>query len=95
MINPVAVEKLGFSEESRKVSHRKCPGDLKKSFVELPDAIQFLEFPNDGVFQQPVLRQNVIRAEDGASPCRECLNENRELSQECSPDAEILFGNNP
>jgi hypothetical protein len=43
VINPVAVEKVGFSQESRKLGDRKCPGDLKKSFVELPDAIRFLQ----------------------------------------------------
>jgi hypothetical protein len=32
-INPVAVEKLAFSEESRILGDRKCLGDWKKSFV--------------------------------------------------------------
>ena len=44
---------------------------------------------------RPVLRQNVIRAEDGASPCRKRLNESRELPQGCSADTKILFGSNP
>jgi hypothetical protein len=39
--NPVAVEKVGFSEKSRKSDDRKCLGDWEKSFVELPDAKQF------------------------------------------------------
>jgi hypothetical protein len=39
LINPVAVEKVGFSEKSRQSGDRKCLGELKKSFVELPDAI--------------------------------------------------------
>jgi hypothetical protein len=40
---PVAdVEKIGFSEKSRKSGDRKCPGDWEKSFIELPDAKQFL-----------------------------------------------------
>jgi hypothetical protein len=39
VITPVAVEKLGFSDKSRKSGDRKCPGDWGKSFVELPDAI--------------------------------------------------------
>jgi hypothetical protein len=39
LINPVAVEKFAFSEESRKLGDRKCLGELKKSSVELPDAI--------------------------------------------------------
>jgi hypothetical protein len=38
----VAVEKLAFSEESRYWGDRKCPGDSRKSFVELTDATQFL-----------------------------------------------------
>jgi hypothetical protein len=49
----VAVEKLGFSEKSRKSGDRKCPGEWEKSFVELPDAIQFLQIPSERVFQQP------------------------------------------
>jgi hypothetical protein len=36
------VEKVGFSEKSRKSGDRKCPGDWEKSFIELPDAKQFL-----------------------------------------------------
>jgi hypothetical protein len=53
LITGVAVEKLGFSEKSRKSGDRKCPGDSEKSFVELPDAIQFLQIPSKRVFQQP------------------------------------------
>jgi hypothetical protein len=48
----VAVEKVGFSEKSQKSDDRKCPGDWEKSFVELPDAKQFLRSRGDGVFQQ-------------------------------------------
>jgi len=51
--NPVAVEKLAFSKKSRNLGDRKCPGDWEKSFVELPDAIQFLQIPSERVFQQP------------------------------------------
>jgi hypothetical protein len=41
--SPVAdVEKIGFSEKSRKSGDRKCPGDWEKSFIELPDAKRFL-----------------------------------------------------
>jgi hypothetical protein len=53
VIIPVAVEKLGFSEKSRKSGDRKCPGDWRKSFAELPDAIQFFQIPSERVFQQP------------------------------------------
>jgi hypothetical protein len=49
----VAVEKVDFSEKSQKSDDRKCPGDWKKSSVELPDAIQFLQIPSERVFQQP------------------------------------------
>jgi transposase len=61
LINPVAVEKVGFSEKSRKSGDRKCPGDWEKSFVELPDAIQFLQIPSERVFQQPPLFTTLIR----------------------------------
>jgi hypothetical protein len=49
----VAVEKVGFSEKSRKSGDGKCPGEWEKSSLELPDAIQFLEIPSERVFQQP------------------------------------------
>jgi hypothetical protein len=59
-ITGVAVEKVGFSEKSRKSGDRKCPGDWEKSFVELPDAIQFLQILSERVFQQPPLFSTVI-----------------------------------
>jgi hypothetical protein len=49
----VAVEKVGFSEKSQKSGDRKCLGDSGKSFIELPDAKQFLRILNERVFQQP------------------------------------------
>jgi hypothetical protein len=55
LVNPVAVEKVGFSEKSRNRVIGKCPGDWEKSFVELPDAIQVLQIPSKRVFQQPLL----------------------------------------
>jgi hypothetical protein len=58
--NPVAVEKLGFSEKSQKSGDRKCPGEVEKSVVELPDAIQFLQIPSERVFQQPRLFSTAI-----------------------------------
>jgi hypothetical protein len=58
---PVAVEKVGFSEKSRKSGDRKCLEDWEKSFVELPDAKQFLRIPGERVFQQPPLFATVIR----------------------------------
>jgi hypothetical protein len=62
----VAVEKVGFSEKSRKSGDRKCPGDWEKSFVELPDAIQFLQIPSGRVFQQPQgLSRNIKGAHFG------------------------------
>src|SRR6266481_7853381 len=61
VIIPVAVEKVGFSEKSRKSGDRKCPGDWGKSFIELPDAIQFLQIPSERVFQQPPLFSTSIR----------------------------------
>jgi hypothetical protein len=56
----VAVEKVGFSEKSRKSGDRKCPGDWGKSFVESPDTIQFLQIPGERVFQQPLLLPQAI-----------------------------------
>ncbi|MGA9999207.1 MAG: hypothetical protein WBQ04_03740 [Candidatus Acidiferrales bacterium] len=56
----MAVEKLAFSEESRNLGDRKCPGDSEKSFIELPDAIQFLQIPRGRVFQQPPLLSTVM-----------------------------------
>jgi hypothetical protein len=49
----VAVEEVGFSEKSRKSGNRKCLGHWEKSFIEHPDAIQFLQIPSERVFQQP------------------------------------------
>jgi hypothetical protein len=40
--NPVAVEKVGFPEKSQKSGDTKCLRDSEKSFIELPDAKQFL-----------------------------------------------------
>jgi hypothetical protein len=59
--NPVAVEKLAFSEESRNLRDSKCLGDSEKSFIDLPDAIQFLQIPSERVFQQPPLLSTSIR----------------------------------
>ena len=42
-----------FSEKSQKSGDRKCPGDSDKSFIELPDAKQFLRNRSERVFQQP------------------------------------------
>jgi hypothetical protein len=56
----VAVEKLGFSEKSRKSGDRKCLGDWGKLFVELPDAKQFLRILAERVFQQPQDLSTVI-----------------------------------
>ena len=43
----------------------------------------------------PVPRQNVIRSEDGASPCRNRLSENPKLPKGCSAERKILSGSNP
>ncbi|MGC1942245.1 MAG: tyrosine-type recombinase/integrase [Candidatus Acidiferrales bacterium] len=51
----MAVEKVGFSEKSRKSGDRKCLEAWGKSFVELPDAKQFLRIRGERVFQQPLL----------------------------------------
>jgi hypothetical protein len=66
----VAVEKLGFSEKSRKSGDRKCPGDWEKSFVELPDAIHFLQIPSERVFQQPQDFSTSIRGKPPQPICK-------------------------
>jgi hypothetical protein len=55
LISPVAVEKLGFSEKSRKSGDKKCLADWGKSLVELPDAKRFLRIREERVLQQPLL----------------------------------------
>jgi hypothetical protein len=55
LINPVAVEKLGFPEKSQKSGDSKYLGDSGKSFIELPDTIQFLQILSERVFQHPLL----------------------------------------
>ena len=63
MIIPVAVEKVGFSEKSQKSGDRKCLGDSEKSFIELPDAKQFLRNRSERVFQQPQDSQHLSALE--------------------------------
>jgi hypothetical protein len=46
----VAVEKLAFLEESQNLGDRKSLGEVEKSFVELPDAKQFLRILGERVF---------------------------------------------
>jgi hypothetical protein len=53
LVTVVAVENLAFSEESRNLGDRKCLEDWGKSFVELPDAKQFLRIRGERLFQQP------------------------------------------
>ena len=53
LVTGVAVEKVGLSKKSQKSGDRKCPGDSEKSFIELPDAKQFLRNRSERVFQQP------------------------------------------
>jgi hypothetical protein len=56
----VAVEKLGFPEKSQKSGDRKCLGDWEKSFIELPEAKQFLRNRSERVFQQPPLLSTIM-----------------------------------
>jgi hypothetical protein len=53
MPSGVAVEKLGLPGKSQKSGDSKCPGDSEKSFIELPDGIQFLQILSERVFQHP------------------------------------------
>ena len=85
MIIPVAVEKLDFSEKSHKSGDGKCPGHWGKSFVELPDAIEFFKIPSERVFQQPPLfstpiRKNIaIASQDGRSTTGDSSREDHRL----------------
>src|SRR5258708_30365339 len=45
--SPEAVEKVGFSEENVKLGDRKRLGAPRKSFVELPGAIQLLQISHE------------------------------------------------
>jgi hypothetical protein len=56
LVTGVAVEKIGFSEKSRKSGDRKCPGDRGKSFAELPNAKQFLRNRSERGFITSYLR---------------------------------------
>jgi hypothetical protein len=71
----VAVEKVGFSEKSRKSGDRKCPGDWEKSFAELPVAIQFLQIPSERVFQQPQDLSTSIRAKASQPICKKLVSD--------------------
>jgi hypothetical protein len=42
----------GFLNKTENLGQRKCPKDLKKSLVELPDAIQFPQIHGERLFQQ-------------------------------------------
>jgi hypothetical protein len=53
--NPVAVEKLAFLKRAEVLGDRKSLGEVEKSFIELPDAIQCLQILSERVFQQPLL----------------------------------------
>ena len=61
VIIPVAAEKLGFPEKSQKSGDSKCLRASEKSFVDLPDAIQFLQILSERVFQHPPLFATVIQ----------------------------------
>jgi hypothetical protein len=49
----VAVEKVQFPPKQPKFGGYKMPRKLRKSFVELPNAILFLRISRERVFQQP------------------------------------------
>jgi hypothetical protein len=61
----VAVEKLAFVPNSRNLGDRKCLGDPRKSLVGLPNAISFLRFSWEGVFQHPRLLTSVNQTGTG------------------------------
>jgi hypothetical protein len=67
--NPVGVEKVGFPEKSQKSGDRKCLADSEESFIELPDAKQFLRNRSGRVFQQPLLFAPIFEI-DGDNPFR-------------------------
>jgi hypothetical protein len=47
------LKKSVFLKKVEKSGDSKCLGDWEKSFVELPDAKQFLRIRGERVFQQP------------------------------------------
>jgi hypothetical protein len=53
--SPVAVEEVQFPLKQPKFGGYKMPRKLRKSFVELPNAILFLRISRERVFQQPRL----------------------------------------
>jgi hypothetical protein len=56
----VAVEKLDISEIGANLGDRKCLAEQRKSFVEHPDAMQFLRISGQRVFQHPRLFTTTI-----------------------------------
>ena len=53
----------------RKLEGRKCLGDQKKSFAELPDAKQFLRVRGERVFQQPrLLSPSILQTAEARNP---------------------------
>ena len=65
----MAVEKVGFPEESQKSGDQKCLGDSEKSFIELPDAKEFLRNRSERVFQQSLLLAPPISECDDLQHC--------------------------
>jgi hypothetical protein len=53
LLTGVAVEKVQFPPKQPKFGGYKMPRKLRKSFVELPNAILFLRISRERVFQQP------------------------------------------
>jgi len=53
--NVVAVEKVPFRQKQSKVRGYKMPWNPRGSFISHPDAILFLRFWRERVFQQPRL----------------------------------------
>jgi hypothetical protein len=51
----VAVEKLDIPEIEGNLGDRKCQAEQRKSFVERPDAMEFLRSSGQRLFQQPRL----------------------------------------
>jgi hypothetical protein len=60
----VAVGKLDISEIGGNLGDRKCLAEQRKSFVEHPDAMQFLRISGQRVFQHPRLLTTVENYSD-------------------------------
>ena len=68
----MAVEKLPFRPKQPKIEDRKCLGNSRRPLISHPDAILFLRFSRQGVFQQPQAITPTTPVAGGATGGSEC-----------------------